>query len=64
MALNLELIGLLACPGCKGRLTLLPGQDGLLCKACGLVYPIRDAIPIMLVDEAVPQDKWTGSKPE
>jgi uncharacterized protein YbaR (Trm112 family) len=28
-------------------------EDGLVCRACGLVYPVRDDIPVMLVDEAV-----------
>ena len=64
MALNLELISLLACPGCKGALVLLPAQDGLCCAACAAVYPITGGIPIMLVDEAVPLAKWTGSKAE
>lgn len=64
MALNMELIGLLACPGCKGALTLLPKEDGLLCAACAVVYPINGGIPVMLVDEALPLAKWTGSAPE
>jgi hypothetical protein len=29
-----------------------------------VVYPVKDEIPIMLVDEAVPLAKWPGSKPE
>ena len=64
MALNLELLGLLACPKCHGGLVLLPGQDGLLCAACAVVYPVRDEIPVMLAEEAAPLGKWTGSKPE
>ncbi len=62
MALNMELVKLLACPKCKGGLDLLPGQDGLQCAACAVVYPVKDGIPVMLVDEAVPKAKWTGSK--
>lgn len=64
MAMNVELLGLLACPKCHGGLVLLPRQDGLLCAACGLVYPVRDEIPVMLAEEAVALDAWTGSKPE
>lgn len=64
MALNAELLDLLACPKCHGGLELLPGQDGLLCPACALVYPIRDEIPVMLVEEAVPVASWKGSTPE
>jgi len=63
MALNVELLGLLACPKCRGGLELLPRQDGLLCQACAEVYPVREEIPVMLAEEAVPLSKWTGSQP-
>lgn len=58
MTLNKELLDILACPKCKSDLELLPGEDGLKCAECDVVYPIRDDIPIMLVDEAVPATKW------
>ncbi len=58
MALNKELMNILACPKCKGALVLLPKEDGLSCAACKIIYPIKDEIPIMLEDEAVPEDKW------
>lgn len=64
MTLNVELLGLLACPKCHGGLVLLSGRDGLLCAACGLVYPVRDEIPVMLVEEAVALGQWKGSLPE
>jgi uncharacterized protein YbaR (Trm112 family) len=54
MALNQELLDILACPKCKGDLTLTEKQDGLVCANCKLLYPIRDDIPIMLIDEAQP----------
>ena len=54
MALSRELLDILACPKCKGELRLTDQQDGLACDACHLLYPIRDDIPIMLVDEAEP----------
>jgi len=63
MALNTELARLLACPKCLGGLELLPAQDGLSCTACAVVYPVRDGIPVMLVDAACPLDQWTGSRP-
>lgn len=47
-----ELLEILACPQCKGELTLTPQNDGLACNACKLLYEIRDDIPIMLIDEA------------
>ena len=54
MALSQELLDILACPRCKGEVKLNQGQDGLVCEACRLVYPIRDDIPIMLIDQAQP----------
>lgn len=58
MALNKELLDLLACPRCKGELALTPDETGLACAACAVVYPIRDGIPVMLVEEAVPLADW------
>ena len=58
MPLNKELLQILACPKCKGGLEPLPQEEGLKCTACGLVYPVRDEIPVMLIDEAIPVDKW------
>lgn len=58
MALNKELINILVCPKCKGELELLKGEAGLKCSACEVVYPVKDEIPIMLVDEAIPVTKW------
>ena len=47
-----ELLDILACPKCKGPVTLNENKDGLVCDACKLLYEIRDDIPIMLIDEA------------
>jgi uncharacterized protein YbaR (Trm112 family) len=47
-----ELINDFACPACKAPLALTPKEDGLKCMACRRVYPVRDDIPILLVDEA------------
>jgi len=52
VALSKDLLDILACPKCKGELHLTDKQDGLLCEACKLRYPIKDDIPIMLIDEA------------
>ncbi len=49
-----ELLEILACPGCKGEIHLTENGDGLVCERCRLIYPIRDDIPIMLTDEAIP----------
>lgn len=47
-----ELLDILACPKCKGPVTLTEKEDGLICDTCKLMYEIRDDIPIMLIDEA------------
>lgn len=49
-----ELLDILVCPKCKGDLALTAKEDGLACRACRLVYPIKDDIPVMLIDEALP----------
>jgi uncharacterized protein YbaR (Trm112 family) len=54
MALSKELLEILACPKCKGDIFLDTAGDGLICKTCRLVYPIKDDIPVMLIDEALP----------
>lgn len=52
MTISQELLSILACPNCKGELVLLADGSGLVCEACRIRYPIRDGIPVMLVDEA------------
>ena len=52
MAIDKELLEILACPKCKGDLRLTGPGDGLVCDACGLKYHVKDDIPIMLIDEA------------
>jgi uncharacterized protein YbaR (Trm112 family) len=54
MALSKELLEILACPKCKGEVFLTRAEDGLICKSCRLVYQIKDDIPVMLIDEALP----------
>ena len=54
MAISKELLEILACPKCKGDIQLTEKQDGLVCNACKLMYPIKDDIPVMLIDEAIP----------
>lgn len=54
MTLDSWLLDVLACPACKASLRLVPDADELACTntSCGLVYPIRDEVPVLLVDEA------------
>ncbi|MDH5201840.1 MAG: Trm112 family protein [Nitrospirota bacterium] len=53
MTINKDLLDILACPKCKGEITLSEKEDGLICNNCKLLYPIRGGIPVMLIDEAV-----------
>jgi uncharacterized protein YbaR (Trm112 family) len=50
MNVDPELIELLACPACKAPVR--PEDDRLVCTLCGRRYPVRDGIPVMLVEEA------------
>jgi uncharacterized protein YbaR (Trm112 family) len=49
-----QLLEILVCPKCKGELEYREQESSLICRACRLRYPIRDDIPIMLIDEATP----------
>ncbi|MFZ6007667.1 MAG: Trm112 family protein [Nitrospirota bacterium] len=53
MAISKELLEILACPKCKGDLIYKETDNGLVCDKCKLMYPIKDDIPVMLIDEAV-----------
>ena len=53
MAISPELLEILVCPVCKAVVQLQEDGSGLRCVECHRVYPIRDDIPIMLVDQAV-----------
>ena len=52
MPLAQQLLDILVCPKCKGPLEYRAEEDALLCQRDKLRYPIRDGIPIMLIDEA------------
>ncbi len=52
MALDKTLLRLLVCPQTKGPLEYDEEKQELISRKAGLAFPIRDGIPIMLVDEA------------
>lgn len=52
MAIDERLLELLRCPKCKGELQYESDPERLTCASCRLRYPVRDEIPVMLVDEA------------
>lgn len=50
MNLDPALLDIIVCPACRSSLTA-EGEE-LVCTGCGLAYPVRDDIPVLLVDEA------------
>lgn len=52
MDLDPQLLDVLACPACRSPLRIDDAAGELACTGCGLRYPVRDGIPILLVDEA------------
>lgn len=57
MAISEDLLEILACPACKAKVELKADGSGLKCVECKRVYPIRDDIPVMLIDEATVENK-------
>lgn len=45
-----ELIDMLACPDCKGDVELKDNK--IVCKSCGKKYPVKNGIPVMIIEEA------------
>jgi uncharacterized protein YbaR (Trm112 family) len=54
VALNRDLIDILACPKCKGSIELRSDESAFVCKTCKLVYAVVDDIPNFLIEEAKP----------
>ena len=52
MAVSQELLDILVCPLDKAPVHLQPDQSGLKCEKCHRVYPIKDDIPVMVIEEA------------
>ncbi|WP_372735698.1 Trm112 family protein [Nocardioides sp.] len=54
MNLSDDLLAVIVCPDCHGDLVGVETPEGgeLVCQGCGLAYPVRDDIPVLLVDEA------------
>ena len=57
-----ELLDILACPACKTKVELKQDGSGLKCVECKRVYPIRDDIPVMLIDEATVENEEPAGK--
>jgi len=52
MNLDPSLLEILACPACHAPLRADDSAEELVCTGCGLAYPVRDDIPVLLIDEA------------
>ena len=52
MPVDPELLEILACPNCKTPVTPVKNGTALKCGTCKRVYPVKDDIPVMLIDEA------------
>ncbi|MEW5807399.1 MAG: Trm112 family protein [Acidobacteriota bacterium] len=57
MAIDERLLEILACPVCKTAVKPKEDGSGLKCIQCKRVYPVRDDIPIMLIDEAIVEEE-------
>ena len=52
MAVDAELLAILVCPNDRGEIDYLETEHVIVCRTCGYRYPVRDDIPVMLIDEA------------
>ena len=60
MSLDPELLEILVCPNDRGEIEYLQAEEIIVCSTCGYRYPVRDGIPVMLIDEA--EKPTTGKK--
>ena len=61
MPISEQLLEILVCPACHAKVELKPDGSGLKCVDCKRVYPIRDDIPVMLLDEAKIEDEQSAT---
>jgi uncharacterized protein YbaR (Trm112 family) len=54
MTLDAQLLAILACPKCKGKLDYREADRALDCASCRVRYEVRDGIPVLLIEEATP----------
>ena len=61
MSVDAELLEILVCPNDRGDVVYHEDEQVIVCQSCGYRYPVRDGIPVMLIDEA---EKPETEKPE
>ena len=47
-----KLLAIMQCPACTGELSERMDPPALVCADCGRAYPVREGIPVMLIEEA------------
>jgi uncharacterized protein YbaR (Trm112 family) len=52
VAVDKELLEILVCPHCRGDIEYRQEEEVIVCLKCGYRYPVRDDIPVMLIEEA------------
>ena len=57
MTISQDLLEILVCPACRGKVELKPDGGALKCVECRRVYPVKNGIPAMVVDEAKIEDE-------
>ena len=61
MSVDAQLLEILVCPNDRGEVDYLEAEQLIVCRVCGYRYPVRDDIPVMLIDEAQKPDN-SGAK--
>ena len=57
LSIEPDLLEILVCPACRGKVELRADGSALKCVECRRVYPVRDGIPAMVVEEATVEDE-------
>ena len=60
MPIDPGLLEILICPACHGDIRELDSDAGLECGGCGRIYPVRDGIPVMLVERGITANQVPG----
>ena len=63
MTVDAELLEILVCPNDRGEIDYLEDEQVIVCRTCGYRYPVRDDIPVMLIDEAEKPAQKSAQKP-
>ncbi len=57
-----KLLNVLACPSCKGDIEYSAKESRITCQYCGLIYPVVDNIPVMIIEKAVNYEEILGNE--